>query len=69
MSQQITDTELRHEGVEVLRRDLGAVEALRFPALISRESFDYQSWRDEHFGQLDLDEIVERCQVGSIPDS
>jgi hypothetical protein len=40
-----TDTEIRHEGVAMLIKNLGPVEAERFIALINRERFDYTEWR------------------------
>jgi len=45
----------------ILEADLGPVEALRFLALLSRESFDYQSWRDKHFQGMTLTEILTRA--------
>jgi len=41
----ITDTELRLQGIAVLTRALGTIEAERFVALIQREPFDYTKWR------------------------
>jgi hypothetical protein len=40
----------------------GAVEALRFLALISREPFDYQGWRRKHFAGKSLEEILTEAQ-------
>jgi hypothetical protein len=42
----------------VLDANLGPVEALRFLALLSREPFDYQTWRDKHFQGKSLVEIL-----------
>ena len=47
-------------GIAVLEANLGPVEALRFLALLSREPFDYQSWRDKHFQGMSLVEILTR---------
>ena len=40
-----TDSELRAEGMSALTNALGLVEAERFIASLSRESFDYTEWR------------------------
>jgi hypothetical protein len=49
-----TDTEIRHEGVAMLVKTLGPVEAERFIALINRERLDYTEWRRNQW----LDETV-----------
>jgi hypothetical protein len=49
-----TDTEIRHEGVAMLIKTLGPVEAERFIALINRERLDYTEWRKNQW----LDETV-----------
>ncbi len=41
----ITDAELRVKGFEVLAKAFGDVDAERFIALTSSESFDYTEWR------------------------
>lgn len=58
MAEPITDDLLRVKGMAVLDANLGPVEALRFLALLSREPFDYQSWRDKHFHGKSLVEIL-----------
>lgn len=44
-----TDTEIRSEGMRLLLRGLGEVEAERFLALMSREKFDYTLWRRQQW--------------------
>lgn len=44
-----TEQELRQQAVWALSGSLGPVDALRFLALVSRESFDYRQWRREYF--------------------
>jgi hypothetical protein len=39
------------------------VQALRFLALISRQPFDYQHWRQQHFGKMSLAEILVQAQA------
>jgi hypothetical protein len=40
-----TDTILKVEGMNILGKYLGPVDAERFVALMSREPFDYTDWR------------------------
>ena len=61
MAEALTDDVLRAKGMGVLEANLGPVEALRFLALLSHESFDYQSWRDKHFQGMSLAEILKRA--------
>jgi hypothetical protein len=60
MTEAMADDVLRAKGVEVLEANLGPMEALRFLALLSREPFDYQSWRDKQFQGMSLAEILAR---------
>jgi hypothetical protein len=59
MLETLTDEALCTQGFAALETQLGAVQALRFLSLISRETFDYQCWRDQHFSQMGLNEILE----------
>lgn len=52
------DDELRAQGVALLEEHLGPLRALRFLALISREPFDYQTWRDSHLASKSLEEVI-----------
>ena len=61
MAEVLADDALRAKGMAVLDENLGPVEALRFLALLSREPFDYQSWRDKHFQGMSLEEILTRA--------
>lgn len=40
-----TDNEVRTQGIQLLFRHLGEVDAERFISLINRERFDYTRWR------------------------
>ena len=46
------DTLIRNEGMEVLVKYLGMVEAERFIMLIQREPFDYTKWQENLFRYL-----------------
>lgn len=61
MAEVMADDVLRAKGMAVLEANLGPVEALRFLALLSREPFDYQSWRDKHFQGISLAEILTKA--------
>jgi hypothetical protein len=61
--QQLSETELRRQAVQVLSDSLGPVDALRFLALVSREPFDYQEWRREYFSRYDdVDELLQEVR-------
>ncbi len=59
MAESGSDEALRAKGLAALKESLGPIETLKFLALISREPFDYQQWRDEHFRDMSLDDILE----------
>ena len=52
-----TDTIIRNEGMEVLSKYLGMVEAERFIMLIQREPFDYTKWQENLFENMTIEEI------------
>ena len=56
-----TDSEIRVEGMAALVAALGAVEAERFIASLSRERFDYTEWRRRHLPQMSVAELSERA--------
>jgi hypothetical protein len=62
MAKQLSEKELRQQAVRALTDSLGPVEALRFLALVSREPFDYQVWRQEYFSQYNVDELLEEVR-------
>ena len=63
MSEPLADAALCVKGVAVLEDHLGPVDALRFLALISRQPFDYQDWRQEHFEAMSLAEILTQAEA------
>jgi hypothetical protein len=63
MSDPLEDDALCAKGLAVLEDHLGPVQALRFLALISRQPFDYQHWRQQHFGKMSLAEILVLAQA------
>ena len=63
MSDSLEDDALYAKGLAVLEDHLGPVQALRFLALISRQPFDYQHWRQQHFEKMSLAEILVQAQA------
>jgi hypothetical protein len=63
MDDALEDDVLCAKGLGVLEDHLGPVQALRFLALISRQPFDYQHWRQQHFGKMSLAEILAQAQA------
>ena len=56
-----TDSEIRAEGMAALVAALGAVDAERFIASLSRDRFDYTEWRRRYLPQLSVAELSERA--------
>ena len=56
-----TDTLIRNEGMEILSKHLGLVEAERFIMLIQREPFDYTKWQENLFENMTIEEISEKA--------
>ncbi len=52
-----TDMEIRTEGISILMKYLGNIEAERFISLIHREKFDYTKWRKKLFEEKTIREI------------
>ena len=55
------DTLIRLEGMEVLSRHLGMVEAERFIMLIQKEPFDYTKWQEHLFDDMSVEELSKRA--------
>ena len=56
-----TDTIIRNEGMEILAKNLGLVEAERFIMLIQKEPFDYTKWQENLFDNMTIEEISEKA--------
>jgi hypothetical protein len=52
-----TEAEIRQEGMRALIQALGAVEAERFVAALTRERFDYTEWRKTGLPDMDVETI------------
>jgi len=56
-----TDTLIRNEGMELLAKNLGLVEAERFIMLIQKEPFDYTKWQENLFDNMTIEEISKKA--------
>ena len=63
MSDALDDDILCAKGLAVLEEHLGPLQALRFLALMGRQPFDYQHWRQQQFGKMSLAEILVQAQA------
>lgn len=68
MTEPLADDVLCAKGLALLEDQLGPVETLRFLALLSRQPFDYQRWRQQHFAGMSLAEVFTQAQ-GASPQS
>lgn len=57
-----TDSELKSEGMEILRSRLGIVESERFIALVVRDTFDYTHWRQDQWADTTVEELAEQAR-------
>jgi hypothetical protein len=56
-----TDTLIMNEGMEILSKYLGMVEAERFIMLIQREPFDYTKWQENLFEDMTIEELAKKA--------
>lgn len=59
---QLTDTEIRVNGIAALIASLGEVQAERFISLILREPFDYTQWQKNIWKDTSL-EVLSRMAM------
>ena len=52
-----TDTLIRTEGMNILIKNLGLVEAERFVMLMQKDTFDYTKWQENLFEDMTIEEI------------
>jgi hypothetical protein len=51
------DTLIRNDGINVLIKSLGLIEAERFVMLLQKETFDYTKWQENLFEDMTIEEI------------
>jgi hypothetical protein len=52
-----TDTLVRTEGINLLIKNLGLIDAERFVMLIQKETFDYTEWQKNLLEDMTIEEI------------
>jgi hypothetical protein len=57
MPELLNEAELRSKALTALEERLGPIDALRFLALIRREPFDYDAWREKEFANQSVAEL------------
>ena len=55
------DAFIRNEGMELLAKNLGLIEAERFVMLIQKDLFDYTKWQENLFDNLTVEEISKKA--------
>ncbi len=63
MMSMMTDTEIRVKGIQILAQYLGDIEMERFIALIQREPFDYNQWRESMEQEESVEEISRKAMA------
>ncbi|MDR0866892.1 MAG: hypothetical protein LBP75_00250 [Planctomycetota bacterium] len=58
----ITDAVLRNDGMRVLAKHLGLVEAERFISLMIREPFDYTEWQRTLYQDMPADDFLDAAE-------
>ena len=66
MLKEMTDTCLKLEGMNVLIKNLGAVNAERFIALMSYEPFDYTKWRQDNLEEDNVGNLSHKAMNYSM---
>ena len=56
-----SDSVLRLEGMNVLIKELGEVDAERFISLIIKEPFNYTKWQEKLFEEENVKELSEQA--------
>jgi hypothetical protein len=62
MPESLANEGLWEKGLSLLESQLGPVQTLEFMAMVSRQPFDYQRWKEEQFGGLGVDEILAQAK-------
>ncbi len=57
------DYELRRDGMNLLRNQLGLVESERFLTPMPRDPFDYTHWRESQWTETSVTELAEQFRL------
>lgn len=63
MPELLNETDLRQKALAALEEQLGPVDALRFLALVRREPFDYEAWREKAFADQGVAQLFEQMEA------
>jgi len=58
----MTETQIREEGMKLLRNGLGLVESEIFINLILKDSFDYTEWQKDLWPSKSIEDIGKMAQ-------
>ena len=59
MIDAMQNTAIMTAGMKLLRENLGLIECEIFIANIKQERFDYTKWRENLYGDMSLDELLD----------
>ena len=62
MPKVLSDEQLRQAALHLLEEELGPVQTLRFLAIVRREPFVYQAWREKELADLSVEELFRRMR-------
>jgi len=57
-----TDTLIRTEGMNLLTKNLGLIEAERFIMLLQKEAFDYTQWQENLLEDMSINAIYNNAE-------
>jgi hypothetical protein len=63
MPEILNESDLRRKALLALEERLGPVDALRFLALIRREPFDSEAWRNRAFANQSVAELFQEMEA------
>jgi len=62
MAEMVSDIEIRKKGLNVLFKNLGEVDAMRFLSQITYEKRDYLKLQDELFEGMSVEDIYKKAK-------
>jgi len=58
----ISDTQIRSDGMKILRKNLGIIETEKFISLIKKEPFNYTEWQRDLWADKSVDDIFNEAK-------
>lgn len=62
MQKMVSDAEIKRKGLNVLFKEMGEADAIRFLSQISYEKRDYLKLQDELFSGMTVEDIYKKAQ-------